>query len=209
MLQVNKYVLGPLQTNCYIVNNKNNAIIIDPAYSPDFLAQLIHRNKYNLTAMVATHGHIDHVMAAGLLQKIYPVPFYIHKKDLFLLKNMVNLAKKYIEYIDFIPIEPKKIKFLNEGTLHFGSITFNCFLAPGHTPGSCVLHNKQQKIAFVGDVVFKNGVGRYDFNYANKEDLKKSIKKIKKLPKNTLLYPGHGNEFYISNINTNELHQII
>ena len=209
MLSIKKFVIGPLQTNCFVVSLNEDAIIIDPGYSPEFLAEYIYRNKLNLVALIATHGHIDHVLAVGNIQLIIPAPLYIHPKDIFLLNNLQSLAKKYQDYINFTPVPPQQVKDLTEGFITFKGINFECFLTPGHTPGSCTLYNKEDKVAFVGDAIFKNGVGRYDFKYANKEELRESIEKIKKLPQDTLLYPGHEEEFYVRDIDTEGIHQII
>ena len=69
---------------------------------------------------------------------------------------------------------------------------FNIIHTPGHTPSSICFYFKQEKIIFTGDTLFKRGIGRYDFSYSSKKDLKKSLKKLLKLPEDTVVYPGHG-----------------
>ena len=197
--------VGPLQTNCYLAScpKTKEAIIIDPGDSGDFISQKILDLKLQPKVIVATHGHVDHIVAVIELKLAFNIPFLVHKKDLFLLKrnketieyflgfnpypelfqwkNAETIVDQYIKEGDIMPFSKQKLKVIE---------------TPGHTPGGVCLYTKG--ILFSGDTLFKNGVGRSDLSYSSKEDLEASLQKLSKLPPKTIVYPGHGPETTIS-----------
>ena len=139
---------------------------------------------------MATHGHFDHVLAAGELQMIFNIPFYIHQSDKFLLKEMNSSASFWLKQKINRPL-PQNIKLIKkEFSLEFGGCRLKVIETSGHTPGSvCFLSDG---VIFSGDTLFKNGVGRTDFSYSDKTQLEKSLEKIFRLAPKTIVYPGHG-----------------
>ena len=181
-----------MQSNCYLLENEGKALLIDPGDSGDFLLEKILSLKLDLVGIVATHGHFDHIMAAGEIQLSYPrLPLFIHPSDIFLLKRAVETANHFLGY-DPVVVPISLTKSLDIGTCLIANFTFNLIHTPGHTPGSCVLYFKEDKALFSGDTLFKSGIGRYDFSYSDKELLKYSLKTILKLPIDTEVYSGHG-----------------
>lgn len=182
--------LGQLQTNCYIAHCGGEALIIDPADEAEFIAEKISRLNLKPIAIFATHGHFDHILAAGELQMIFNVPFFIHSADEFLLKEINSSASFWLKQKINHPL-PQNIEFIkNEFSLKFGDCRLKVMETPGHTPGSvCFLSDSA---IFSGDTLFKNGVGRTDFSYSNADLLKKSLEKIFRLPPETTIYSGHG-----------------
>ncbi len=233
--------LGALATNCYLTYDPESleGIIIDPADEAEFLVEKIDRLKIKVVAIIATHGHFDHNLAAGELQLIVNnVPFFIHKDDLFLLKRMNDSASHWLGYKHQKPL-PQNIKFLTPSNSQLSTFnpsaslrtSFQFIHTPGHTPGSiCLFYSnkigaggatplrqdfagqagwdavptrsfseggrKRQDpltpILFSGDTLFKSAIGRFDFSYSSKEKLDASLKKIFTLPKDTVVFPGHG-----------------
>lgn len=193
--------LGSLNTNCYIcidnTTTTHKALIIDPGDDAQFILQTISKNNIIPEAIIATHGHFDHILAAFELQQTLSIPFYIHKDDKFLINNMQQSALYFLKLVTDPP--PIVNKFLKaDSILKFGNQSLKILHTPGHTPGSICLYSKSQNIVFSGDIIFKNGaIGRYDHKYSIKQALLKSIKKILKLPDKTLIYPGHGEIFTV------------
>jgi len=191
-MKINSFSLGTMQSNCYLLENEGKALLIDPGDSGDFLLEKIQSLKLDLVGIVATHGHFDHIMAAGEIQLSYPrLPLFIHPSDIFLLKRAVETANHFLGY-DPVVVPISLTKSLDIGTCLIANFTFNLIHTPGHTPGSCVLYFKEDKALFSGDTLFKSGIGRYDFSYSDKELLKYSLKTILKLPIDTEVYSGHG-----------------
>ncbi len=196
-MRVIKLPLGELKANCYILAKGGKALIIDPADEADFILEKLMREKLEPLALLATHGHFDHVMAVGEIQLSFKIPFYIDKQDIFLIERLEDTAKFFLGYKPGV-IKPQKIKFLKEGKMKIGPFEFKVIKTPGHTPGGVCFYFEKEKFAFVGDTIFKDGIGRYDFSYSSKIDLFESIKKLRKLPKDTMFLPGHGEDFKIS-----------
>ena len=190
--------LGSLQNNCYLLHDNEKVIIIDPSDEAIFIAEKIFQKNLKSIAIIATHGHFDHILAAGELQALLKIPFYIHKRDEFLLKTMNQRARFFLKQKRDYSL-PSDIKFLKKGFFDFNKCRLKIIETPGHTPGSLCIYLDPRRCAgisapilFSGDTLFKNDIGRYDFSYSNKNQLKKSLELIFQLPKETIVYPGHG-----------------
>ncbi len=194
-MKIVKYFLGQLQANCYFLVNGQDCLIIDPADDASFILEELQRQQLNLVGMLATHGHFDHIGAVGEIQLSFNVPLYILKEDQFLIDRLNETAKYFLGFNPHF-IKPKNIKFIknNFSITNYG---LRVIQTPGHTPGSCCFYFKKENVIFTGDTLFKNGIGRYDFSYSNKDKLKNSLEKIFKLPKETIVYSGHGEDTLI------------
>lgn len=207
-MQVERFVLGQLDTNCYLVYNNDSleGLIIDPADEGDFLSQKILDLGIDLKYIVATHGHFDHVLGALELKLNFNAPFLMHKADIPIFARMEESAR-YFTGLKSDPPCPVD-KFLKEGDIiEFGKEKLRVIETPGHTPGSICLFGGQilkqvqddgrskAALLFSGDTLFGGGVGRTDFSYSSSQDLQKSLQeKIFVLPSQTNIYPGHGQE---------------
>ena len=199
-LEIKTLQVGQLQTNCYLVINKKTreVFILDPGDDAELIISYILREELIPKYIVATHGHFDHILAVLELQLAFNIPFLIHKKDMFLLKRMQETTKYFCNFNPG-PSPKPNIYIKNNDVLKIRNILFNIINIPGHTPGSIALHCIKENVLFVGDLIFENkGIGRTDFKYSDSLKLNKSIDKIKKLPGETVVYPGHGSEFTIS-----------
>ncbi|MBI4991211.1 MBL fold metallo-hydrolase [Candidatus Gottesmanbacteria bacterium] len=200
MLNILTLSVGQLQTNCYLVFGKksHSSLIIDPGDDADYIIKVLSDKKIKPIGIVATHGHFDHLLAVTELKLTFQIPFYLTQKDEFLLKNMRASAKHFLG-IDADP--PADVdKFIKQGDFFaLDNTRLEVMETPGHTPGSICLYNKSESIIFCGDLLFSGGgVGRSDFSYSDNLLLSKSLEKILKLPKNTRVYPGHGQKFWLA-----------
>jgi len=193
MIKVQCFPLGELQANCYLLVKEQKCCVIDPADSADFILSKIQKENLRLKMMLATHGHFDHIMAAGEIQISQPAtPLYIHQSDQFLLDRMDQTAKYFLGY-DPVIVPVKHVDYLPENELKITDYQIKVISTPGHTPGSVCYYLPSEKILFSGDLIFKEGVGRYDFSYSNKKQLFDSIDRlIESTPQETIIYPGHG-----------------
>lgn len=171
-----KVVVGPLSTNCYIVEVDEKVVVIDPGGDPEKIAPLLEGKK--VSAIVATHGHFDHVLAVGELKRRTGAPFYMHYADIEIMEGSMALYAPAYEV-------PRPDYDLADGLEGFEVIH-----TPGHTPGSaCLLRGK---LLFSGDTLFKGAVGRHDLPGGSKEELMLSIRRLVELGDDTEVYPGHG-----------------
>lgn len=187
-----------MQANCYILEENGSCLIIDPSDEAGFILEKVQEKGLEIKGLIATHGHFDHVMAVGEIQLTMAnlgveLPLYIHSKDHFLLKRVVETAQHFLNYEPaVIPIQTAAD--LEEGKFLISNFQFQIIHTPGHTPGSCCFYFKNENTLFTGDTLFKMGIGRYDFSYSDKDELKKSLEHIFKLPDDTVFYSGHGEE---------------
>lgn len=201
-MEIHKLVTGQLQTNCYLVfdSQTSDVIIIDPGDDADYIIRKIEDINKTPSKIIATHGHFDHVLAVTELKLAYDIPFLMHKDDEFLLKRLQSSAKHFLGVkTDPAPLVDKYLK--KDDEVKVGKYTLKVIETPGHTPGGISLYCKNAKILFAGDNVFeKGGIGRTDFVYAENSHLMESIKKLLKLPENTIVYTGHGEETTIKEV---------
>lgn len=184
--------VGQMQSNCYLLVDKKTyeTLIIDPGDDGDFIIRTISDKKLKPIAVVATHGHFDHIMAVTELTLAYGIPFWASKADEFLIHNMQDSAFHFLHIkTDPAPVIDSYLK----KDIRIGSIKLHIIETPGHTPGSVCLYSPEGKILFCGDLLFAGGaVGRTDFSYSETGELKESLKRVFQLPDQTAVYPGHG-----------------
>ncbi|MCX6732845.1 MAG: MBL fold metallo-hydrolase [Candidatus Roizmanbacteria bacterium] len=195
-MKINTYTLGELQANCYLLEHEGEALIIDPADDSSFLLEEVLRRNLKLVALLGTHGHFDHVMAVGEIQMSFNVPFYIHKKDQFLIDRLENTAEHFLGHKQII-IPPKLIEHIQSGEFQISNFKFNILHTPGHTPGGLSFYFPEEKEVFTGDTLFAGAIGRTDLSYSNKKDLWSSLKLLLALPEETTINAGHGESSYI------------
>jgi glyoxylase-like metal-dependent hydrolase (beta-lactamase superfamily II) len=187
------YQVGQMQANCYFLIDGHDALVIDPGDSGEFLLEIISRQSLNVHAILATHGHFDHIMAAGEMQLALGVPFYIQQHDMFLLERIGDTAKHFLGYEPYV-LAPKDVLNMELGSVNIGPFALNIISTPGHTPGSVCIYHQGEGSVFVGDLLFHGGgIGRYDFSYSDKKQLIQSIKHLlATVPDETIMYSGHG-----------------
>lgn len=193
-LKVNMYVVGPVQTNCYIARNTetDEIIIIDPGSAGRQLAEIINKEGYVPKGILLTHGHFDHTDGiADLASNISAdIPVYaldeekktLDDPNINLSASMGYGAKKYSADI-----------YLRDGEeIELAGFRIKVIHTPGHTEGGCCYYIADQSALFVGDTLFAGSVGRTDFPEGSMSKLIRSIKdKLLILPDDTRVYPGH------------------
>ncbi len=193
-LQIRVIPVTPLQQNCSLIWNEDTkrAALVDPGGDADRLMDALNHFGVTLTRMWLTHGHLDHAGAAAELRERTGVAVEgPHKDDQFWLDLIEDSAKRY-GVTGLRNVTPDR--YFDDGeTLEFEGVTFDVSHTPGHTPGHVVIHNKDLKIAFVGDVLFAGSIGRTDFPRGNHQQLIDSItQKLWPLGDDMAFVPGHG-----------------
>lgn len=196
MLNIRKYSLGPVQTNCYIVSNKEkDCLIFDPGEEAGRIIGEIRKNGLKPLAILLTHTHFDHIGAVDALREMYKIPLYVHVKEVdWLADPLKNGSGKYAELPNYIIEKPEEAHIVRqEGKLEIGRFTFDVVHTPGHSPGSISYIFKEDGFAIVGDTLFEQSIGRTDLIGGSMEILLKSIHdKLLSLPEDMIIYPGHG-----------------
>ncbi|PMO87853.1 hypothetical protein BCS98_04155 [Vibrio breoganii] len=195
-LQYQVVPVTPFQQNCSIVwcDETMKGVVIDPGGDVKQLLMMIEELQVQVEKLVLTHGHLDHVGGSEELARALNQPIVgPHKDDNFWLQGLEGQSQMF-GFPLTEAFEPSQ--WLDEGdVVTFGNQSLNVIHTPGHTPGHVVLHSESANLAFVGDVLFKGGVGRTDFPKGDYNTLIDSIKsKLWPLGNETRFVPGHGPE---------------
>ncbi len=192
--------IGPLETNCYVVYQGQNALVIDPGGDPRPVLKFLQANNLQAVAICLTHLHFDHLYGVADLYASTQAPIYTPADDAFLLDTDSGKGGMW----GFPPVKKFTSAPLTAGEHTMGDIRFVAIHTPGHTPGSMSLYFPDLKLICTGDVLFYRAVGRSDLPGGNHETLMASIKKdLFTLPPETLVYPGHGPETSIGDEKAN------
>ena len=189
MLEIKTFEFGPFATNTYIVSDEaGNAMLIDPACSNQYEQQTLYRyvqeNHLNIQAIIATHGHLDHLWGAKWACEQWHTPVMMHEADILMAQAM---QQQYNLFGIRATAESFPIKPLPESILFFEVLH-----TPGHTPGSICLYRSEEGLLLSGDTLFRMGYGRTDLPGGHMGQLMESLERLFTLPSNVRVYPGHG-----------------
>ena len=190
-MKIEKFVLGSMGTNCYLIINEETKelIIIDPATCPDYVVSHVNSNGYIPRAIFLTHAHFDHVMGIDGWVKEFGIPVYLHEEEKRVLEdpelNLSGVFGASYSYSD--------VKCLKDGQeLEVSGFIFKVIHTPGHTCGGCCYYCAEEGVLISGDTLFYQSVGRSDFPTGSMGTLVRSIKeKLFCLPDDVMVYPGH------------------
>lgn len=182
--------LGELDTNCYIVWDDNRvAVIIDPADEAEEILAVVETENLAVSAVVLTHAHFDHMLAADEVCAATQAPLYIGKGDETALSDPIRNLSGVFQMCE--PIRLTADRTLAEGEmLSIGALSFTVLETPGHTPGCICLMG--DGVMFSGDTLFCDSIGRVDFPGGDVPAMVNSLRRLTQLPPETRVYSGHG-----------------
>ncbi|MDZ7669195.1 MAG: MBL fold metallo-hydrolase [Gammaproteobacteria bacterium] len=187
-LIIEQIQIGPMQNFTYLVGSRSTreVAIVDPAWDIDALVERIEARGYTLTGALVTHYHPDHIGGSfgghnieGLAELLTykGVKIYVHKDEADGVRKVSGLSESDLARVD------------SGDKLDIGNIQVEFLHTPGHTPGSQCFRIENTLVS--GDTLFINGCGRVDLPGSNPEDMYHSLQRLRSLPDDTLLLPGH------------------
>lgn len=184
----------PFQQNCSIIKCEatGRGALVDPGGDIDRILEEVERLGMSPEKILLTHGHMDHCAAAGQLRDRLTLPIEgPQQEDSFWIEKLPESC----QMMGVPPVDPfVPDRWLEDGdTVTVGELAFQVLHCPGHTPGHVVFLYPEQKVAWVGDVLFQGSIGRTDFPRGNHAELISSIRdKLFPLGDDISFIPGHG-----------------
>lgn len=187
--------VGQLGTNCFVVGDEQECIIIDPGDEPDTILDIVRSNGLKIIKIICTHTHFDHIGALGDIKEYLQAEPAQKKADIVFHKEELPIFEAAKDMAAFWGFEvadlPSADQFISEGDIiKVGSLSFRVMHTPGHSPGGICLYGHD--CLFSGDTLFADSVGRTDLPGGDHNKLKASFYRLMELPDNTQVFPGHG-----------------
>lgn len=192
-MKVKQLSLGPLGTNCYIIEEGDDLLIIDPGAEAEKLIQHIDSNQKTPVAILLTHAHFDHIGAVDKIREYYQISVYIHEEEKdWLIDPTLNGSSHFAMVTP--PIQGKEADhYIKLGEMSIGPFSFEVRYTPGHSPGSVSFVFYHDQFVIAGDTLFQGGIGRTDLPGGDMETLMNSIhQELFSLNNNFKVCPGHG-----------------
>lgn len=196
-MKINHYVVGMVQTNCYIVINgeTKECFIIDPGASGKQLAEKIRQDGLTPVAILLTHGHFDHAGGADDLAKEFDIKIYAHEAE----EDTLHDPQKNVSWMVGAKESYDADIFLkDEEVIMLAGFEIKVLHTPGHTEGGCCYFIAEDNVVFTGDTLFAQSVGRTDFPGGSMSQIVRSIReklmtlnKAGNLETDIMVYPGH------------------
>ncbi len=191
-LQVASAALGMLGTNCYFLNNTETGetVIVDPADEAMSIKNWCINERKKPAAVLLTHGHFDHMLAADELRKAFDIKIYAGEAE----KELLGNASWNLSGLWSSPMTLKADEFLSDGqVLSMAGFEIRVIATPGHTAGGVSYYLADEGVLLSGDTLFAGSYGRVDFPTSSMGELAHSVReKLLALPEETVVYPGHG-----------------
>ena len=197
-MKIERFVLGPIGTNCYIVTNEETkeCFAVDMAACPKEYVNHIKAEGLTMKGLFLTHGHFDHILGIDSFLKEFPVPVYAGAQEQPVMADArLNVASMYGSDYTFTGAE----KVEDGQVIVCAGAKIRVIHTPGHTIGGCCYYLEEENALFSGDTLFCASVGRTDLPTGSSSTLVRSVReKLMCLPDETRVYPGHMDETSIA-----------
>jgi glyoxylase-like metal-dependent hydrolase (beta-lactamase superfamily II) len=189
-LAVDRYEVGPIGTNCYVVRASRDAleaVVVDPGGDAAQLRLELARARAQCVAILITHGHWDHLGGVADLAEGTGAPVYMSEDERPLLEDVNSFVPPGVRLREYTP----DVGLAGDEALELAGISFETLRVPGHSPGHLAYH--ADDCLFSGDVLFAGSVGRTDLPGSDWDTLVESIRALAdRFPLETIVYSGHG-----------------
>lgn len=186
-----------LLSNTYLlIDSDKKTVVVDPSKNYLGISEYIEKNELKLTGVFLTHGHFDHFQGVDILTSKYKVPLFCHFEEIEKLTSPKLNCSTLLNRSETVCSIPKALR---DGEIIKNLLDENIKVihTPFHTSGSVCYYLKRSKILISGDTLFRFTIGRSDLPTSSPETTLSSLKKLKDLPDDVVVYPGHGQKTLI------------
>lgn len=188
-------VVGFLNTNCYLVYDGGDAVVIDPGAEAERILARSRELNVKIRYILLTHGHFDHTLAVRELKEATGAPLVTTSGERARLSDAEISGHTMLRHREFVPLTAD-IEVSDGEKMTVGNMTFEFLLTPGHTEGSvCIICGDTM---FSGDTLFEGTCGRCDLIGGNIGQMMASLKRLYELPGDFRVLSGHGEETTLS-----------
>lgn len=198
-MEIKTFVCNMLEENCYVVSDETNeCVIIDCGAfygeERDAIVRYIDNNQLKPVHLLATHGHLDHNFGNNTILEHYGLKPEVAEGDRNMMNNYNQQAQKfYGMQLNFELPEAGSVITDNQD-ITFGNHKLKVIPTPGHSKGSVTFYCKEENVAFTGDTLFQQSIGRTDLHGGSMMQIIQSLRILAQLPDETVVKPGHGND---------------
>ena len=195
-MRIKTFQLGELNANCYLVETApGRCVAIDIGGSPRMFLEYLKMQRLNLTKILLTHGHFDHIGGVEEVRKATGAEVYIHESDAHMLSSSSASLHSAMSIMPFTPVTDYT-SLKGDCYINDGDCSFHVLHTPGHTHGSvCYIVND---VMFSGDTLFCCSVGRTDFPGGDAHYMMQSMELLASLEGDYKVYPGHNENTTLS-----------
>jgi len=188
---IRTFPVGPLGCNCSVIGDRlsGRALVVDPGGNAEQILALLNELNLKAVAIIHTHAHLDHILAAGEIKNATGAPIYLHEGDQFLW----DMVEEQCARFGVPPVKlPDPDHYLQDDH-DLGCCGGVAIHTPGHTPGSISFWFEEYKTLIAGDTLFQGSIGRTDLPGGNFDQIITSIKeRIYSLDDEAVVVTGHG-----------------
>ncbi|MEM3739783.1 MAG: MBL fold metallo-hydrolase [Candidatus Korarchaeum sp.] len=186
--RVTRVCCGPFESLCYLLEDRfsGSSFLIDAGCPAEEVVRLLEERGSRLEAVLLTHTHFDHLLEVNSITRSTGSKALAHPKDVEMLP---------VYWREDLGNIPEVIPSLEEGlTLSAANLSLVVLHTPGHTPGSVCYYSRDLGVVFTGDTLFKGAIGtlRYSGSPDSYGQMRRSLRKLSSLPRDTVVLPGHG-----------------
>jgi hydroxyacylglutathione hydrolase len=194
-MEVRCFTGGDFAQNGYVAwcEATGQCVIVDPGAVALDMVAAVKARAGEVTAVLLTHAHFDHVEGLGVIRDYTDAPTYLHPADRVMFDNLPAQAAMLGLSISSPQLNPPERGLVDGDAFHFGECVFKIIHTPGHSPGHVILHAIDDVLALVGDLIFSGSIGRTDLPGGDYQALFQSIRQhVLTMPGETQLFTGHG-----------------